>query len=521
MFKNLKLDNPEAFAGYHCPPPLGDFTRRFPPLSKTSWMFIILAILGIICVLTNVASAQWTPIPAPAGSRVLCISSTTGNDTSGTGSETAPFRSISKALSVYQQGDDLWLDGGFLAITNWSLSGTPTNPTVVRGWPGKPRPLLEAFSTRVGSQVNNLWLVDLIVAPAPTTGYALDFLGTGSNIRVEGCLIQGGSDSRFQAYPSGRYNNLVFNRTVIADATGNGVYFQGVDNLTLQDVSVVNIGTTGNKFKQGVYIHQSCGPAIVKGCQFIACKAGGLQQRTGGVLFDTFAYKTPVGLQMGHAETALVGDGNTAPYKANGTVTNCVVVDSANIGTMARGHGLWFDNATVNSSGNLVVNQVTGSDPVPITVVNGATASIADTIVYNWNKPGDPVVLVSGSTVTYGTNDFRFATKGLNPGTAYPAPTRGLPVSEAAYIAGVKANWRGNWNDQFTATETNKYVRAGFGIGAITVPPIEPPVVVPPTTSQPIYLGTVGGNFIVVQFKGQVTPELLAKVKAAVEAALK
>lgn len=483
-------------------------------ISRTSWMFIILAVLGIICVLTNVASAQWTPIPA---SRVLCVSTNTGNDTSGTGSETAPFRSISKAMSVYQQGDDLWLDGTFPAVSGWALGGTSADPTVVRGWPGKPRPTIPSFGIRVGSQVNNLWLVDLIVSPS--SGYALDFLGTGTNIRVEGCLITG--TNRFQAYPSGRFTNVVFNRSVVSDSTDNGVYFQGVDNLTLQDVSVVNVGSTGNMFKQGIYIHQSCGPATVKGCQFIACKAGGLQQRSGGLLFDTFSYKTPVGLQMGHAETSLIGDGNTAAYKAVGTVTNCVVVDSANIGTAARGHGLWFDNATVTSSGNLVVNQVTGSDPVPITVVNGATASIADTIVFNWNKSGDPVVLVNGSTVTYGTNDFRFATKGSNPGTAYPAPTRGLPVSEAVYIAGVKANWRGNWNDQFTATETNKYVRAGFGIGTTTVPPVEPPVVVPPASSQPLYLGTFGGNFIVVQFKGQVTPELLAKVKAAVEAALK
>lgn len=491
-------------------------TKRFPP-TKMDWLAIALAVLAIVIALTSVAQAQWTPIPT---SRVICISSTTGNDTSGTGSETAPYRTIGKALNVYQQGDDLWLDGTFPAVSGWTLGGTATDPTVIRGWPGKPRPTIPYFGTRVGNQVNNLWLVDLIVNP--TSGYALDFLGTGTNIRVEGCLILGGSDSRFQAYPSGRYTNLVFNRSVIADASGNGVYFQGVDNLTIQDSSFVNIGTVGNMFKQGVYIHQSCGPATVKGCQFIACKAGGLQQRTGGLLFDSFSYKTPVGLQMGHAETALVGDGNTTAYKAVGTVTNCVVVDSANIGTMARGHGLWFANATVTSSGNLVVNQVTGSDPVPISVVNGATASIADTLVYNWNKPGDPVVLISGSTVTYGNGvDFRFATKGSNPGTTYPAPTRGLPVSEAAYIAGVKANWRGNWNDQFTATETNKYVRAGFGIGPITVPPVEPPVVVPPTTTQPMYLGTVGGNFIVVQFKGQVTPELLAKVKAAVEAVVK
>ncbi len=495
-------------------------SKPFPKLSRTSWMFIILAVLGIICVLTNVASAQWTPIPS---SRVICISSTTGNDTSGTGSEATPFRSISKALSVYQQGDDLWLDGTFPAVSGWGVSGTPADPTVVRGWPGKPRPTLPAFGIRVGNQVNNLWLVDLIVSP--TSGYALDFLGTGTNIRVEGCLVTG--TNRFQAYPSGRFTNVVFNRSVIADATDNGVYFQGVDNLTLQDVSVVNVGSTGNMFKQGVYIHQSCGPATVKGCQFIACKAGGLQQRSGGLLFDTFSYKTPVGLQMGHTETALVGDGNAAPYKAVGTVTNCVVVDSANIGTMARGHGLWFDNANVTSSGNLVVNQVTGSDPVPITVNNGATVSITNTLVYNWNKAGDPTVLISGSTVTYGTNDFRFATKGSNAGTTYPAPTRGLPVAEAAYIAGVKNNWRGNWNDQFTATETNKYVRAGFGIGPITVPPVVvppvvvPPVVVPPTTSKPTVVGTTSGYYVIIEFKEPVTPEVLEKIKAVVESALK
>lgn len=430
-------------------------------------------IMFAVTVLASLALGQnrWTTIPPGPELWV----SHAGSDTAGDGTAAHPFATVPRAMAEATTGTDIHIGPGtWPAITSWVLSGTSSNPTVITSWPGEDRPVISGgFGIRNGQRVDYLWLVDLVLSGGQ---YPLDLLGSGVGIRVEGCLIQGGAGARVQGYPStaNRFTGTAFFRTCIADApNANGLYVESADLFSFVESAIISVGGTGDTHHQGLYLHQTCTPALVSGSMFVWPSAGGLQQRIGGLAEDCFAYQCPIAFQMGHAETGAA--------RASGTIRNCVVVDGADIGPAdPRGFAFWFDNtASVISDGNIALNQVTGHQPVAFSLRNGARATIMSSLTLNWDDPGEPSVQVfDSSAVTLGTgNDFRFATRGANPGLAYPFPTRSLgqyaaehsitPATDLGFFARVRANSKMNWNPALTAHAVNEWFRAGVGRAAM------------------------------------------------------
>ena len=466
-----------------------------------------------------------------------------GSDTSGNGTQAKPFATLDKALSNSSGGTDIYIGPGtWPAIQGWSRSGTASDPLVISSWPGQARPVIDGgFSTKYQTKTDNLWLVDLDIR-AGTADYALDFLGSGANIRVEGCIISQKIGVRMQASPdTTRYTSPTFYRTCVTDTpNANGVYIQGADGLVIEECSFINAGGKGNIRHQSVYVHQSCRNARIINSIVAYAGAGGFQHRvgttgtSGPAIDECFGFNCAIPFQLGHPETRLVGDGNVAAFQAKGTIRNCVAVGGMDTGTDPRGFAFWFDSGTFTSEGNVAMNGG-GSQPYAFSSNNGATTTFTGNLGYNWNKPGEPNVL--GSGVTLGTgNDFRYITKGsVAPASVYPAPSRGLAEyagSEAAYFAGVKANRKGNWFVKFTAKATNDFLRAGVGRGTVVVPEppvvVDPPVVVPPVVVDPPTVPpvevpvvvTLKQGYTVIVIQGTLPEAVRVKLQAAIEAML-
>lgn len=435
---------------------------------------------GVVIVDPPAPSAGWSALPDPLATKIYVDKA--GNDTTGDGSASKPYATLAKVKTVATAGSVIYIGPGVWNETSWTLSGAGVNkPTVIMGWPGKERPVFTGnpgFGIKTGTNIKNLWLVDLVFKNSNGTGtYPLDFLCTGTNIRIEGCLITGGTGLRVQTYPSGRFTNFTIFRTIIANcADYNGVYFEGVDNLIIDSSYIHDNGGVGDIRKQGCYIHQSCGPATVVNSFFSMNCAGGLQQRPGGTCTDCFGYKNPINFQMGHGETNLSGADNVrGPYKATGTISNCVAYDSDNIGASnPRGMAYWLANCVnLICDNNIAMNQVTGSYPIPFLLTDGATsATIKNCLAYKWVNASEAPIQTNAGTLTQQNNDVRFAQTNSNPGTAYPDANRniltlctvlGIAASETAFINDMLLQSKARWKSALEAKNINKYLRAGFG----------------------------------------------------------
>ena len=434
--------------------------------------YLLSFIFSILLVCKISTGSDWTVIPV---GNHICVSST-GNDISGNGSEITPYKTVTKAVSVMQAGTDIWLDSGtWPGITGWSLSGTTTNPCVIMTWPGRVRAVISstgpAFSININSPVNNVWLIDLELRNSGSD-YPLDLLGSGNGFRIEGCVITGGNGVRIQGWPadSNRWANMTWFRTTVINCPNlNGIFAGSTDNLRFIESNVIHCGPTGaagNLRKQGLYIHESGTSATVSGSIFAYPSAGGLQLRVGGSCDDSFATSCGVAFQIGHAE---------APYRAIGSITNCVVFNGANIGPDPRGFAYWIDNTgDIILNGNMVINNINGSQPVAISLRNGSRASISNCLVYKWTNPGENVIEIftPSSYTLAGNNDFNYAFANQTaPVGTYPDPTRtvakysqsiGLANNEDALWTAISHNSKINWDSRLTAHAINEWFRGGF-----------------------------------------------------------
>jgi hypothetical protein len=89
---------------------------------------------------SDTAPTTPTPAPAPAPTPVPTTGvfvSASGNDTSGTGTVSSPYRSLSKAASAARPGDTVYARGGTYGATTISKSGTSTAPITFKPYPGE------------------------------------------------------------------------------------------------------------------------------------------------------------------------------------------------------------------------------------------------------------------------------------------------------------------------------------------------------------------------------------------------
>jgi hypothetical protein len=379
-------------------------------------------------------SSGWTQFNPSADTRIVYVSSSTGNDANDGYSQNTPKRTLAAARAVLRNGYPDWMllkcgdawnenfGGGF------GLSGrSATEPMLLSSYGTGARPTIQsgtgnAFSIWGNGDGNNLAIVGLRLWPNTYDGIngtprCIVVFGSVSNLLIEDCyfqaaetnvVIQGASEN---PGPTGRHSNISFRRNVVVDAyntgTSNseGMFVSGTDGLLIEENvfdhngwrdDVAGSGPTW--YRHNVYIQNLNTGVVFRGN--IVASTDGLQARSGGDIEEN--------LVMHNAINIIVGGGGFPDIEPNGVVTTTrhnVVLDGNDLQAGSpRGWGLYMadiQQGTVDT--NVISSNVSGHGPVPLTLdVSNNGVGVHDTaftnnIIYNWN--GVSTVKGDGTTI--------------------------------------------------------------------------------------------------------------------------
>ena len=367
-------------------------------------------------------STGWTVFTPSADTRIVYVSSSSGNDANDGYSQNTPKRTLAAARATLRNGYPDWMllkcgdafnesfGGGF------GLSGRSANERMlISSYGTGARPKIQSGSGNVISiwgngDGNNLAFVGLHLWPNTYDGIngtprGMCIFGSVQNLLVEDCyfqaaetniVLQGASE-----YPaaSGRHQNIAFRRNVIVDAynTGSsnseGIFASGTDGLLLEENvfdhngwrdDVAGSGPTW--YRHNIYIQNLNTGVVLRGN--IVARTDGLHTRSGGVVEEN--------LLMHNALSMMLGGGGFPAIEPNGvsvTARHNVVLDGGDLQAGSpRGWG-WFQ-ADVNQGTveyNIVAHNVSGHSPVPVFFdvsnngIGVSNLNFNNNVVYNWN----------------------------------------------------------------------------------------------------------------------------------------
>ncbi len=379
-------------------------------------------------------STGWTPLVPSADTRVVYVSSSTGNDSNSGLTEGAPVKTIARGYSLmrHQKPDwlllksgDVWSEG----LGHWRCSGrSATEPMVISSYGNGDRPRLNTPAAESGfyrqggnaspATIDNLWIVGIAFV---STGYngdqqnsGISFLGPGSNLLIEDCLIQGYKDNIvLVGSADAMVNNVTIRRCVIVDAfskTGNG-HSQGIFCGTVNGLNIIENVIDNNGWKENVapatifnhnlYIGNDNKNVVIRGNITSRASSHGLQARPGGVVEGNLFVRNPSAMFVATSASTVRGN---------------VVLEGVDIAPdIVRGFGI--DVLQVPTSpptiveDNIIANKLSpniyshalgiGYSPNDPTLPPPGTVIFRNNIVYNWK--GNGFVSSSSNPAHYGS----------------------------------------------------------------------------------------------------------------------
>lgn len=470
-------------------------------------------------------AAGWTVVTPSAGSRVVYVSSSQGNDRNSGLSPSSPLRTIAKGETLIRNGssDELLLKRGDTwneSLGFWGKQGlSPQAPVVIGAYGTGARPTLLTGNNSAfiagGAPLYNVDIIGLKMFPNARSGNGPDGISVDSkvsNFLLEDCDIQGYRNNIvFQKY-YGAMSNVTIRRSNIsnswsANAHSEGLFADGVSGLVLQD-NVFNhngwntaAGGWMTIFNHDVYVYATCSNFVATNNIFANASNFGLEARAGGIVDNNIFYNDADGLEFGMVDGASV-----TPGGVSGEVIGNYFTGSHMIGSQTYGGALLLGN--INSRGVRVTSNIFANNTVGKVAAiqlgvgagnsNGNAAvglnnvSITNNIVYNWYEglwiqPG----LRVGGTGPWALNGLNITgnnfqqVKSNSTGAVYPgmynvrpsaaggfsnpnrsvgsyATTIGLGSSADAFFAAAGAQSSQNWKTSLTAAGALGYIRGGF-----------------------------------------------------------
>jgi hypothetical protein len=431
----------------------------------------------------------WTIFTPSADTRIVYVSSSTGNDIYAGALQDKPVKTIAKGISRLRNGYPDWLllkkgDTWYESIGWPNLSGrSASNPILLSSYGTGPRPVIKsggksgfaATGSRGIKAINNISLVGLdfyaqtrdpsspeFAGVAGATG--ISWIINAANILIEDCVVRYYRNNIVMGEGPLVLSNVSLRRNIIVDAYSTdshsqGLYADGINTLMLEgnvfDHNGWNASIRGAEptiFNHNVYIQITNGPATLTKNILANASSHGAQVRSGGTVSNNLFVHNPIGLLIGHSAS---------------TVSNNVVTEGGDIGPGdQRGFGIDV-NSTVNGSvkvvNNVIAHEASGS-PYGHGIhfgqdTDGFTAT--NNLIYHWDHP----------ILDYGTHNVTSQNSiDLN---GYPDPGRSVATynamlggdrSLAGFLEEVRKQSKDNWRPRFSADAVNDYLRAGFGI---------------------------------------------------------
>ena len=323
----------------------------------------------------------FTVVTPEAGSRVIYVSSSLGNDANDGLSPTAPVKSLDHAKSLLRDksGDQMLLARGDVwhaTLGDWTKSGRSSGqPMVIGAYGTGLRPRLDtgtanAFSIQAASaNVKHLSLLGLhLVASARVPGLAdfapstkdggngLRILSRTDDLLVEDCVVQAYGDNILLQDYSGPQTNVTLRRNLVVDAystdggNSQGLYAYGVKGLLVEGNlfdhngwSETVPGAPATIYNHNIYIASNNASVVVRDNVIANASSHGLQARSGGRVENNVFLDNPIGMTFGVVKSASVTAGGVS-----GVVNGNVFLGTRDISGAGRGNGMEVGNTRPN-----------------------------------------------------------------------------------------------------------------------------------------------------------------------------
>jgi hypothetical protein len=378
----------------------------------------------------------WTNFAPSPDSRIIYVSSSTGNDANDGLSTATPKRTINAGRALLRTGYPDWIlfkRGDTFSENGWEVGGyggrSASEPQVWGAYGDGARPVFTPVPGSGGAGFQFNWspshvaVVGLHMVGEPAGGGSGLQIYTSShpiqNFLIEDCVIEGFKDNlNIQGSSSNRVRNVVIRRCVVVDAYpvgtahSQGAYINYIDGLLIEECLFDHNGwknadrSDATIFNHNLYISSGNLNVTVRRNVIARASSHGLQLRCGGVIEGNLFLQNPLGAQLGGGDpnpdshtNGIVGEitGNVImegldinPSNPRGTGILCLNVGTG--GTVVRDNIVANTNVTndVNAYGlSVIVNDTAYGQGVGFNSTN-----VSGNIFYNWRGG----VILSGAS---------------------------------------------------------------------------------------------------------------------------
>lgn len=461
---------------------------------------------------SQVINAQgWTVLTPSADSRMIYVSSSTGNDANSGLSESQPKKTITAALNIARKGYPDWVmlkSGDVWAerYLEWNRSGrSATERAVLTSYGSGPRPVISKSgflywgpNEPAGAILSNVaWMNlnfqgDKSTNPATLSVKAFLCSGRMQNILIEGCRFNDFTSAMDFQYGSSvdGTTNLAIRRNEFSECGGMGLFTSHLNDMLLEENIFDHCGWFGgaSSTKHNAYLFEikrliARGNIFSRGSNFgLKMSADNPSTFTDFIIEDNLFIKNAFGLDH---SAGVKGDPFTTYTHENGQVKRNVFTQMGN-GINQDLVGWLLNSRAVVWDGNLFVHKPAVSSGIilnwdghhkDITVKNSVVYDWAlgtgrvEADYLEWNKPKIDGYTLTGNQINMPAVSYADPSRSVG---SYYASIGGTDDATAFVTAAMSHLSRDTFDTKYTAASVNEYLRAGFALASPTIDPPAP-----------------------------------------------
>jgi hypothetical protein len=451
----------------------------------------------------------WTTITPSVDSTFTYVSNSTGNDTTGDGTQGNPYQTIAKGVAILNaktnnmphwllfKCGDTWTDQQLGQLKRSGRSAT--EPLVITSYGTGARPLLKAASAATflnisgsgGGAVGGSFVALIGIEGYAYTRNPSDPGYIASNIASQGVFIitpitwflienckltyfSGGTTFSFGV--GDQCFDFIQRRNVIAFCYGQagvahcqGTFIDGCKNYIIEEniwdsngFNLAAVNAPKTIFNHAIYCEPlDSGPKSVRGNLAINGSNTGFQLRAGGILNDN--------LVVQHGASGFHG----LSWSIDNSIRDNICLEGNGVNNQGLGHAIGTTDPTGTQKlanvgttvfeNNIIAHNANGGTAnIPLTIEQNTTGiTIKNNVFNDWSN--QPISDLGSGNIKVGNEMYLGGYADSNRSIATYMATLGKTASLAAFEVEILLQQKSNWRAEYTAPVVNDYIRGGFG----------------------------------------------------------